>query len=125
MSAAAAATWGVPAAECEARSHFVHHKASNRQLGYGELAATSGQLTGRLATGEAFQDLNELKALLLQRKDQFANCLTEKMLTYAIGRELSFRDRSQVEAIANSLAEKGLGLRDLVELVVLSEAFRE
>jgi isoquinoline 1-oxidoreductase beta subunit len=35
---AAAKAWGVPAAECEASQHFVHHRASGRKLGYGELA---------------------------------------------------------------------------------------
>lgn len=38
LVAAAAAVWGVPASECEAVQHFVHHKASGRKLGYGELA---------------------------------------------------------------------------------------
>jgi len=80
---------------------------------------------GRLATGEAFNDLDELKGLLLQRKDQFAKCLTEKMLTYALGRELDFQDRPQVDMITYSLAERGYGLSDLVELIVLSEVFRD
>jgi len=35
---AAAKAWGVPAAECEASQHVVHHRASGRRLGYGELA---------------------------------------------------------------------------------------
>lgn len=38
LVAAAAATWGVAAGECEAVSGRVHHRASNRSLGYGELA---------------------------------------------------------------------------------------
>jgi len=38
LVAAAAATWGVDAAQCEAREHRVHHSASGRSLGYGELA---------------------------------------------------------------------------------------
>ncbi len=35
---AAAAAWKVPAAECEAAAHAVHHRASGRSLGFGELA---------------------------------------------------------------------------------------
>ena len=37
MIAAAASTWGVPAEECVAREHAVHHEASGRSAGYGEL----------------------------------------------------------------------------------------
>ena len=79
---------------------------------------------GSLPSGESFEDVAELKLLLLKRKDQFAQCLTEKMLTYALGRELGFQDRPQVEAITTDLAARGYGLRDLVELVVSSEVFR-
>ncbi len=37
LVAAAAETWGVPAAECHTESGAVQHKASGRKLGYGEL----------------------------------------------------------------------------------------
>ena len=38
LVSAAAKSWGVPASECEAKLHRVHHAASGRSLGYGELA---------------------------------------------------------------------------------------
>src|SRR5580692_3151187 len=41
---AAAAQWGVPAAECSTNLHTVVHKASGKKLGYGELAAAAGKL---------------------------------------------------------------------------------
>lgn len=41
---AAAAQWGVPAAECSTNLHAVVHKASGKKLGYGELAAAAAKL---------------------------------------------------------------------------------
>jgi hypothetical protein len=78
---------------------------------------------GQLPTGESFATLADLKPLLLEREDQFARGLVEKMLTYALGRELEITDRPSVDKIVSELAKRGNGLRDLVRLVVLSEAF--
>jgi isoquinoline 1-oxidoreductase beta subunit len=41
MIAAAAATWAVPADECVAREHAVHHENSGKSAGYGELVETA------------------------------------------------------------------------------------
>ena len=41
---AAADTWGVPASECVGKHHAVHHEASGKVLGYGELAAHAATL---------------------------------------------------------------------------------
>lgn len=44
LIAAAANTWGVTATECSTASGRVHHKASNRSLGYGELASQAATM---------------------------------------------------------------------------------
>lgn len=45
LVSAAAAKWGVPAAECKAQNHQVIHTSSKRALGYGELVTSAAQQT--------------------------------------------------------------------------------
>ena len=49
--------------------------------------------SGTLPSGESFRGPGELKAILKSRPREFARCLTEKMLTYALGRGLEESDR--------------------------------
>lgn len=57
MIAAAAAMWSVPAEECVAREHAVHHEGSGRSAGYGELVETAqGMPQPESATFKARED---------------------------------------------------------------------
>ncbi len=44
LIAAAAASWNVPASECVARNHAVHHEATDRSLRYGELVDAAADM---------------------------------------------------------------------------------
>ena len=79
--------------------------------------------SGKLPSGEGFNDVRDLREILLERKEQFIRCLTEKLVTYALGRELSFSDRPQINSIIDELERRGGGLQDLVEIVATSESF--
>ena len=49
---------------------------------------------GELYTGEAFNTPAELRKILVEnKKEAFVRCLSEKMLTYAIGRGLEYYDK--------------------------------
>jgi hypothetical protein len=78
-----------------------------------------------LPDGKKFANVTELKNILLARKQEFAKCLTSKMLSYAVGRELAPHDRRIVTQLSDQLRRKGYGLRDLVTLVATSPALRE
>lgn len=80
---------------------------------------------GQLPDGAEFADIAGLKKILSGRKQQFAHCLTEKLLTYALGRKLDLADRPQLDRIVSELERRGNGLQDLVLLVVTSDAFRK
>lgn len=79
--------------------------------------------SGELPSGDAFTDWFQFKELMIERESAFERCLTEKLMTYALGRELDLRDRSTIDGIVNRLGEAEGGLADLVEAVVLSDAF--
>ncbi|MDH3337747.1 MAG: molybdopterin-dependent oxidoreductase [Gammaproteobacteria bacterium] len=44
LIAAAAATWGVPAADCVAREHAIHHAASGKSAGFGDLVSAAADM---------------------------------------------------------------------------------
>lgn len=80
--------------------------------------------SGELPDGQAFDDITELKRMLVERKDQFALALTRKLLEYATGRHMQPADRPHIDAVTRKLADRGYGFRDLIHLVVMSEPFR-
>jgi hypothetical protein len=77
-----------------------------------------------LADGRKFQNIDELKALLLEDKDQLARALTEKLLTYATGGAPKSSDGPEVEAIVGRIRPKDYGLRTLVHEIVQSKLFQ-
>jgi len=62
--------------------------------------------------------------LLANRQDQFARSMVHKMAAYALGRPLTFGDRSQVDRITADLRKRGDGLADLIFLIVKSDLFQ-
>jgi len=80
--------------------------------------------SGILPDGQKFQGARELIEILSHRKDQFAENLTEKMLTYALGRGLRYYDRCAVDEIVVGLKEDNYKFSRLVLGVVQSGPFR-
>lgn len=80
--------------------------------------------TGELPDGTVFSGPAALKTVILQRHQEFARCVTEKLLTYAIGRGLEYYDRPVVESILRRLESDNYRVSALVEGIVQSEAFR-
>ena len=81
---------------------------------------------GKLVSGEEFSGPTELSRILAGRKkEEFIRCLSEKMLTYALGRGLEFYDRCAVEEIAREVASKGYEFSALILEVVRSTPFQK
>jgi mono/diheme cytochrome c family protein len=79
---------------------------------------------GELPTGEKFAGPNELKEVLKTRQNLFARCITEKLLTYALGRGLEYYDRPAVDRITTAMGQNGYRFSTLIIEIVKSEPFR-
>ena len=78
-----------------------------------------------LQDGRAFQNIDELKALLLTDKDQLARALTHKLVTYSTGAAPRPDDQAQMEAIVARVREQSYGFRTLIHEIVISDLFRK
>jgi hypothetical protein len=79
--------------------------------------------SGTLPSGESFRGPGELKAILKARRREFARCLTEKMLTYALGRGLEESDRCAVDRIVKDLESRGYRFSVLARGIASSDPF--
>ncbi len=80
--------------------------------------------SGALPTGETFDGPAELRAVLLERKEDFLRELVVRTLGYAIGRGRHDGDQCTIEAILGKLEAEGYSARALIRGVVLSTPFR-
>jgi hypothetical protein len=80
--------------------------------------------SGKLPGGEAFNGPKELKAVLFKKKPRFIENVTEKMLVFALGRELQPGDAPAVKAITADLEKGGYKFSVLVAGVAKSFPFR-
>jgi hypothetical protein len=81
--------------------------------------------SGKLITGEEFTTIQDLKHILVsQRQRDFYRCLSEKLLTYALGRGLAYHDVEAVDTLVERLENTGGNATELVSGVVLSVPFQ-
>ncbi len=106
-----------------------------RVTGLGEYVFVSGRrmpyLKGKkvdpadvTAEGEPFENIDQLKQILLRDKPRLARALTTKLITYSSGRAPQASDREAIERIVERIRAKDYGLRSLIHEIVQSELFR-
>jgi hypothetical protein len=77
-----------------------------------------------LPNGRAVHGPIELRDALFGGRDLFVRELTEKLMMYAVGRELEYFDMPQVRAIVRRSAAQNYRLSAIVSGIVTSDAFR-
>lgn len=95
----------------------------------GRWRAKDGQFdidpSGILPDGRAFKGPDELKRILKSQKDLLGRCLTEKMLTYALGRGLEYYDACAVNDVLKALTKGNYRFSTLVVEIVKSDPFQK
>jgi mono/diheme cytochrome c family protein len=81
--------------------------------------------SGELPGGVRFTTPAEMKQILKADPDVFARALTEKMLTYALGRGVELSDRPAVRLIVDRLRTNGYRMHEVILGIVESEPFRK
>ena len=81
--------------------------------------------SGRLITGESFNGIKELKQVLVaQHRRDFYRCLSEKMLTYALGRGLDYHDVETVDRLVERIESANGRASSLFSGIVESTPFQ-
>jgi mono/diheme cytochrome c family protein len=79
--------------------------------------------SGKLASGDSFQNVIELKRLLLKDERQLAKNMAEQFIEYGTGAPVEFGDRPEVERILNAARSDDYGMRTIVHEVIQSDLF--
>jgi len=88
----------------------------------GQAIDASGELPG----GGTVKGVAELRnTLLTKHRDQFVRCVSEKMLTYALGRGLEYYDKCAVDKIVAGLEKNDYKLGTLILEIVKSDPFQK
>lgn len=82
-------------------------------------------LSGALPNGKAFTGVTGLRQALVTQPDEFLTTVTEKMLTYALGRGLEYSDAPAVRGIIKGAAGTDHRLSSLIVGIVKSAPFQQ
>jgi hypothetical protein len=81
--------------------------------------------TGSMAgTGRPVAGPDDLRAALAADPDQFVQTLTEKLMTFALGRTVRYYDMPTIRAIVDQAERQGYRFESLVRGIVMSPAFQ-
>ncbi len=78
---------------------------------------------GELPGGKRFSSPKELKRIIAERKNELARNLTEKLLAYALCRQLEGYDEIVVDRLVETLARDEYRMQSLITEIVTSYPF--
>lgn len=79
--------------------------------------------SAKMPDGTEFVGVSGLQKQLLKKEELFLRCISEKLFTYALGRELGYSDKPYIDASIKHLKAGDYTLRSLIHSIVTSEPF--
>jgi hypothetical protein len=79
--------------------------------------------SGSTLSGAKLDGLTGLRALLIERPEQFPRTVTEKLLAYALGRRLEYYDQPAVRKIVRDAASQDYRWSSIILGIVESPTF--
>lgn len=105
-------------------SGFYRQKQSSRDHVVPHPQDPDVDASGELPDSRSFTGVEELKRILLKEEDKFLDCLSEKMLVYALGRGLDYSDRATVQQLRETIKANDYHLRGLITDIVKTSTFQ-
>ena len=76
--------------------------------------------SGQFANGRSFQTIDDLKKILAEDSEALARAFVGHLARYTSGANISYADRHEIQAIVDTAAATGYGLRSLIHAVAAS-----
>ena len=88
------------------------------------LAGDEIDASGELPDGTKIDGPGDLRKALVSNPDQFVQTLTEKLMTYALGRTVEYRDMPTVRKVVHDSAKDGYRFSSIVMGIIDSDQFQ-
>ena len=92
-----------------------------REFGEGRSAIDDG---GSLPGGESFEGIAGLRRALVNKPDVFVTTLAEKLLTFALGRGVDYRDAPAIRQIRRAVEQADYKFSSLIVAITRSAPFQ-
>ena len=78
---------------------------------------------GSYPGGVEFSGFADLRDWMMDRPEQFSHTLTEKLMTYALGRRVEYYDQPVIRKIVSDAADQNYSWSSLITGIVMSPPF--
>jgi mono/diheme cytochrome c family protein len=89
------------------------------------LTKTAVDTSGAMPNGQKLKGPDDLRKALAERSDEFVETLAEKLMTYALGRNIDYHDMPTVRRIVRNAAADQNRFSSIVLQIVSSDEFRK